>query len=281
MKKSQNERILKSINYLFSAALFILVLASCKAPEALVDADQSDKLPKRKDKELIDRLDSLSHIEPRTFYSKLDVVFTDSTKEISFKTSIKIVADSAVNAIITYARIPIVNAMVTTDSICVVNKKDRCYSMASLDYLKDMFGVDFTYENLEEIILGKPLDYHIDQKYFVDNNPFIYSISTHKKKDRRKPDRKQRDDIIINYILSADSLRLEQTKITSVNDSTEVTVQYINRQLVSNFDIPLLVNVFITTPRKQLKLVLQYDRVEINEPQELIIVIPEAYEKCD
>jgi hypothetical protein len=26
---------------------------------------------------------------------------------------------------------------------------------------------------------------------------------------------------------------------------------------------------------------LYYDKAEVNEPQELIIVIPESYEKCD
>jgi hypothetical protein len=30
-----------------------------------------------------------------------------------------------------------------------------------------------------------------------------------------------------------------------------------------------------------LLLTLLYERVEVNEPQELIIVIPESYEKCD
>ncbi len=263
-----------------------LGLTSCKTQELIAEQSTTDKLPKIKDKELIDRIDSLSHIEPRTFYSKLALSYQDLSKpadesEISVKTSIKIVSDSAVSAIITYARIPVVTALVTQDTLSVVNKRDRCYTVASLDYLKDLFGVDFSYENIEEIIYGKPLDYQITQKYFVDNDPFQYSISTHKKHDRKKPDRKQRDDLMIQYQLTNDAKALRQTRIWSLEDSTEVSVVYLERQQLNGYDLPLKVEINICTPKKSLLLTLLYERVEVNEPQELIIVIPESYEKCD
>jgi hypothetical protein len=271
---------------LFFICFLFAGLSACKTQELVAEQSDLEKLPKLKDKELIDRIDSLSHIEPKTFYSKLALSYQDLSKpadegEISVKTSIKIVSDSAVSAIITYARIPVVTALVTQDTLSVVNKRDRCYTVASLDYLKDLFGVDFSYENIEEIIYGKPLDYQITQKYFVDNDPFQYSISTHKKHDRKKPDRKQRDDLMIQYHLTNDAKALKQTRIWSLEDSTEVSVVYLERQQLNGFDLPLKVEINIRTPKKSLLLTLLYERVEVNEPQELIIVIPESYEKCD
>ena len=198
-------------------SLLLLLTTACKSVETMTAQDESLKLPKIKDKELIDRIDSLSKLEPQTFYSKLNVTYQEGDKEVSLKTSLKIVADSAVNAIITYAKIPVVTAMVTKDSVSVVNKRDRCYSVTSLDYLKEMFGVDFSYENLEEILLGKPLDYRKEQKYFVDNDPFNYSISTHKKHDRKKPERKQRDDLMIQYQLTDDAKALKQAPQANPN----------------------------------------------------------------
>lgn len=197
------------------------------------------------------------------------------------KTSIKIVSDSAVSAIITYAKIPVVTALVTQDTLSVVNKRDRCYTVASLAYLKELFGVDFSYENIEEILYGKPLDYQLSQKYFVDNDPFHYSVSTHKKRDRKKPDRKQKDDLMIQYQLTDDAKALKQTRIWSLEDTTEVNVIYLERQQINGFDLPVKVQIHIKTPNKALTLTLTYDRVEVNEPQELIIVIPDSYEKCD
>ena len=273
------------INSLFFGCLF-LGLNACKTSEVVVQEGPFEKLPKLKDKELIDRIDSLSGIEPKTFYSKLTVTYKDLSKpaeenEISLKTSIKIVSDSAVSAIITYAKIPVVTALVTQDTLSVVNKRDRCYTVASLDYLKELFGVDFSYENIEEIIYGKPLDYQLSQKYFVDNDPFHYSVSTHKKRDRKKPDRKQKDYLMIQYQLTNNAKALKQTRIWSLEDATEVNGVYLERQVVDGFDLPSKVEINIRTPKKVLLLTLAYERVEVNEPQELIIIIPESYEKCD
>ena len=271
---------------LFFIVCFFFGLLACKAPALIEEEREFEKLPKIKDKELLDRIDSLSNKEPQTFYSKLHVNYKDFSKpddqsEISLKTSIKIVSDSAVSAIITYAKIPVVTALVTQDTLSVVNKRDRCYTVASLAYLKELFGVDFTYENIEEILYGKPLDYQLSQKYFVDNDPFHYSVSTHKKRDRKKPDRKQKDDLMIQYQLTDDAKALKQTRIWSLEDATEVSVIYLERQQLNGFDLPVKVQIHIKTPNKAMTLTLTYDRVEVNEPQELIIVIPDSYEKCD
>ena len=111
--------------------LFAFVWMGC-AKKTTQHVISTEKLPKIKDKELIAVLDSLHQIKVKTFYTKLSVDYKDTTRDVSFKTSIKNVTDSAVNAIITYARIPIVTAMVTTDSVLVVNKNDKCYTKASL-----------------------------------------------------------------------------------------------------------------------------------------------------
>jgi hypothetical protein len=278
--KKLHKRSMQNPFFKFTVGLsFIWALSSC-SPKVVSDVMNGEKLPKIKDKVLVDRLDSLSKIEPKTFYSKLDINYKDSTTDISFKTSLKIVADSAISAIITYARIPIVTAMVTIDTITVVNKREKCYTVQSLDYLKSTFGVDFTYENMEELFLGKPLDYNIDQKYFVDHDPYHYSISTHKKRDKKRMDRRPKEDIVLNYILSDDAKFLQQTMIKSPSDSTEITVIYEERQNVNGINVPKVVHMHINAKNKGIYIKMDYEKVEINEPQELIIVIPEKYEKC-
>jgi hypothetical protein len=241
----------------------------------------AEKLHKRKEKELVAVLDSLALVKPKTFYSKLSVDFKDTSTNISFKTSLKIVTDSAVNAIITYAKIPIVTAMITTDSIIVVNKRDKCFERETLSYIKEKFGIDFTYQNIEELFLGRPLDYNVDQKYFIVHDPYNYSISSHKKRERKRLDRKSKEDIIINYILSNDAKELSKTTIISPSDSTEIVVDYKSRKLVKDINVPYEVVIKIITPRNVMLIKLEYEKVEVNEPQELLIIIPEKYEKCN
>lgn len=258
-------------------------LSSC-APKFVSGLDESlplEKLPKKKDKELVETLDSLALVKPKSFYSKLSVDFKDTTREISFKTSLKIVSDSAVNAIITYAKIPIVTTMITKDTIKVVNRRDKCYVIQTLNYIKENFGIEFTYQNIEELFLGRPLDYNVNQKYFVINDPYRYQISSHRKREKKRFERKAKEDIIINYFLTNDAKDLKKTTIFSPSDSTEISVDYLSFQVDKGMKVPENVFIQIQTPRNKIFVRIEYEKIEINEPQELIIVIPENYEKCN
>lgn len=261
--------------------LFWLGSCSPKFVAAIDETIPKEKLPKKKDKELLETLDSLALVKPKTFYSKLSVDYKDTTREISFKTSLKIVSDSAVNAIITYAKIPIVTTMITKDTIKVVNRRDKCYVIQTLNYIKENFGIEFTYNNIEELFLGRPLDYKVDQKYFVINDPYRYQISSHRKREKKRYERKAKEDIIINYFLTNDAKELRKTTITSPSDTTEISVDYLSFQLDKSIKVPENVLIQIKTPRNRIYVRLEYEKIEINEPQELIIVIPENYEKCD
>jgi hypothetical protein len=259
--------------------LFFPLLFACQPK--VVEVLDKQKLPKKKEKELIAVLDSLSEVIPKTFYSKLNVDFKDTTRSISFKTSLKIVTDSATNALITYLKIPIVSAMITKDSVIVVNKRDKCFQKENLGFIKENFGVDFNYQNVEELLLGRPLDFSEGQKYFMDNNPYFYGISTHKKRERKRLDRKPKEDVIINYVLTDNAKLLQSMSIDSPSDSTVIEVEYQKWQFIQNINVPEEVKIKIKTPKNQLLIQLRYDKAEINEPQELIIVIPEKYEKCN
>lgn len=261
----------------------LLLLASCA--KKLTEVEK-EKLPRKKTQELLEVMDSLSHRKPGFFYTKISTDFADTNRSISFKTSIRMVKDSAINTLITYAKIPVVNSIITTDTVTIVNKRDKCYIIQSLSYIKENFGIDFNYRNLEELILGLPLDYDTTQKYFQINDPFNYTISSHKKRDIKKLERLDRhepekEDIIIKYYLSDDAHGLKGMYIESPTDSTTIKVDYLTREMVQNYNIPKLVNIVITSPRNQMRIAMDYDKAEIDQPQPLFLVIPEGYEKCE
>jgi hypothetical protein len=257
-------------------------LFSCA--KQLTETDDA-KLPKKKPQELIQVLDSLSKPKPGFFYTKISTTYTDTNQNISFKTSVRMVKDSAINTLITYARIPIVNAIISTDSVTIVNKRDKCYIRQSLSYIKDNFGIDFNYRNIEELILGMPLDYDTAQKYFVIHDPRNYIISSHKKRELKRIDKQdkvpQREDVAIQYYLSDDAKSLKGMFIESPEDSTSIRVDYLKRDTVSGYSVPVEVYIRILSPRNDIRIELVYDKVEIDQPQPLIMVIPEGYEECN
>lgn len=273
------------IRYYF-AITGLLLLVAC-SPKILIT--NPEKLERKKTGELVSTLDSLFLRKPEFFYSKISTKFKDTNQSVSFKTSVRMVKDSAINATISYAAIPIFGAMLTKDSLTIVNKRNKCYTKAKLSTLKENLGYAFEFNNVEELLLGIPLGYDTNQKYFQIYDPFNYIISSHRKREikrtiKGKLDKKKEEDeeeVIIKYYLTNDARGLKRMEIESPSDSTKVQIDYLSREMVDNYDVPKEVYVQVFTAKNTIHVNLDYEKIEINQRQPLIMVIPESYGICE
>jgi hypothetical protein len=115
----------------------------------------------------------------------------------------------------------------------------------------------------------------------VINNPYQYIISSHRKKERKRLERKAKEDILISYTLNNQATQIQSMSVESPSDSTTISINYFYWQTINNQQVPKDVYMNIKTPKNHITIRLDYEKVEINEPQELIIIIPESYETCD
>ncbi len=261
------------------AFLSLLILASCSKK---VIGESLVKVERKKTPELLAVLDSLTLRKPNTFYTKIATSYKDTTQDISFKTSIRLVKDSAISALITYATLPIYNSILTPDSLTILNKRGKCFTKTKLSYIKDNFGIAFDYKNVEELILGLPLAYDTSQKYFQIHDQYNYIISSHRKRDIKRSDKKEKfqDDIIIKYFLANDLKSLKKMELESKSDTARIEVNFLSWEMHENYNIPSEVFVKIYTAKNTIEINLSYDKIQINVPQELFLVIPEDYEEC-
>lgn len=285
-------------------ALLVLLGSCARRPVA----EKPVKLEKRKTIELIHAMDSLSGVRPNSFYTKIKCHFSDTNRRVSFKTSIRAVKDSAINPIITYAGIPIVNSLIRPDSLFISNRKDKCKILTNMSYIKESFGVDFDFRNVEELLLGLPVAYDTTQKYFQINDPYNYIISSHRKrilkkegknkheKEKEKDNNRDNilrrdrngndedddeDNVIIRYFIHPSLKSINRMVIDSPEDTTHISVDYIGRDTVDTYLLPKEVVIDIVTARNHIVLTMDYDKTEINTPQEIYFVIPEEYDTCN
>ncbi|MDF3029271.1 MAG: hypothetical protein K0S23_3578 [Fluviicola sp.] len=282
----------------FGLALLV-VLGSCARRPA---PDKPMKLEKRKTNELLHAMDSLSGIRPNSFYTKIKCHFSDTNRRISFKTSIRSIRDSIINPIITYAGIPIVNSIIRRDSLFISNRKDKCAIRTTMSYIKESFGVDFDYRNIEELLLGLPVAYDTTQKYFQINDPYNYIISSHRKriikkenknkqhdrdnnlnfrKDRNNGNDESENNVMIRYYIHPSLKSISRLVIDSPEDTTHISVDYIDRDTVGTYLLPKEMIIDIVTARNHIVLTMDYDKTEVNTPQEIYFVIPEEYGDCN
>lgn len=257
----------------------MLLLVACRPPKEL---DAEVRLPRMKEEVLIHRLDSLSKRRPDYFYSKISSRYKDKELKVSFKTSVRMTSDSALNALITFARIPIYNSMVTPDTLTIVDKRGNCYMKEGMEYLKRTFDIDFEHRNIEEFLLGLPVGWDPDEKYYQINDPYNYIISSHNKRSLRRADKNiTGGEVFIQYYLTPEADAVKRMIIDSPADTTRIKVNYFTREWVGDFLIPLESDITIYTPRDTIYIDLKYTKSTVNEPSELFLVIPDNYTRCE
>jgi len=271
--KRFNEKLLQKHtmknNIKLAIAIIFIALQSCGSKKIILQ----DKLPKVDDDELFAALDSISQSVPEFLSARIDTKFSDKKQSQSFKIALKIDKDDAIHTLMTFAGIPLITAKVTQDSVSISNKKDKCYIAESLTFFKEQFGIDFTYKNMEELLLGRPLNYNSTQKYYHINDPYNYIVATQKKlEDNGK--------LLIAYHLSTDLKQLKRVEITSFVDKTTISINYPEYHIDPLFSAPKIIDTEITTQKNKINLFMSFDKVELNTPKDMIIIIPESYARC-
>lgn len=255
---------------LFMFAIGLILLASCGNRRG-----NEGKLPKVQDELLLATLDSLSNQEFQFFYSKMNTEYKDSARNVSFKTSMRMVRDSAIGATITVANIPFVLAVITKDSVKMTNRQDKCYTLQSIDFLKENFGVSFSHRNMEELLMGFPIAYNKSSDYDRVKDPYAYMLTTKLKKDGDSG-----DELTIFYQFNQALTELTSTRLESASDNTVIKIDYLTRQLVDGYSVPETVKIVITTAKQEIVIDLEYRKPRVNERELIHFVIPESYEPC-
>ena len=88
------------------------------------------------------------------------------------------------------------------------------------------------------------------------------------------------EDVILKYYLSNDLRTLKSIFIDSPDDTTTIQIDYLTRDSINRYLVPNDVQMVIVTPRNRLVITLDYERTEVNVPQEIRFVIPEEYGEC-
>jgi hypothetical protein len=147
--------------------------------------------------------------------------------------------------------------------------------------LRQNLGVDFDYKNLQELLLGQPLGYNSQQKYYQIHDPYSYIVSSHRKREIKKMERKNFDDFILKYYFSNDTLGIKKIEIENNKDSTSIVVNYIKKKKIENLWVPDQVEIKISTKKNYIVIMLNYEKIELNQEQEIYFTIPENYEHCN
>ena len=266
-------RITRTIFFLLVLAIF--AFSACRGPKDVTD--NNSRLNEKESQEILFAKDSLNFW---FFYSKIGVDYKDGSRSNSFSATVKMKTDSAFCGTLSYGPVIGGTYLVNKDSIYFTNKRDKCYISENFKTLSAIFGTDIEYSFFQSLILGLPIGLDKSIKYNHKNTKEYSILSSYKKKDLRKIDDLEEDNIFVQYYINSNTLHLDRISIQVPSDTVEIEIQYLNRQAINNFYFPEVSKLKIVHPRDSIFITFQYGSIKLNERKDIDINIPENYVKC-
>ena len=267
---------------LFGFVLPLLILSCGNRRHEIKDV----KVKKKSDRVLKNALFEQDEISYDFFTVRIGVDFESKKQNASFSCYVKMKVDSAFGGSIKAGPIVAGTYLITQDSIIYANKRKKCYFAENLNYISSLFGTTIEYDFFQDLILGLPIGLDEETKYqqIFEKDQDHYILSSHKKRDFRKLEHDRLDLeenlMLIQYHMDPTTFAVYKTDIEIPEDTTSITVNYLERKLEDDISVPEETTLLIVNPTDSIYIRLNYGSVKLNEPKEIKIKIPDSYVEC-
>lgn len=258
---------------------FVLMLFSCRTVKkinkaittkdttSIVTAGQTNMDSLMTIKRTIENLNK-NYINFKTFSAKIKVEYQDSKgKQPDVTAIVRVVKDSAIWISLTasFLNIEIYRALITRDSVILLNKQEKEVQYRSLDYLQEVTEIPFDYNTLQDLLVGNPV--------FTDSNIVYY--------------KKTEDRVLFSMVgrffknlvtLSADNNLLMHSKLDDVDITRSRTADltYGDYENKTGFNFSTYREITVSEKNK-LDIQLNFKQYEFNKELSVLFNIPKNY----
>lgn len=257
-------RIFYSLLYLCS---IILIVSACKSSSV---SDASRDRNKRSSQLQIDLL------EYDFYTAKAKIYFEDLAQEIKANADIRLKKDSVIwISMRSGTGIEGVRALITADSIQVINRLEKEYYAYSFEDLSRKFKFEFDFDMMQSIIVGNiPLNTKTKNKIRRDKDHFIVNGSISKPR--------------ANLIMYVDRYvnKVDQVQIIDRKNQNDMLIEYGEFKEIEGQEVPHTAKLKLnyTDEKGSLISTLEVDNSRISLPVKPIkfsFRIPDKYQKVD
>ena len=274
-----NQQKMRYINTVSFLMVLIFAMFSCKtvkqinkaiAPKdstAVIIFDQTKKDSLLMIKKTIDNLNQ-HYINFKTFNAKIKVEYQDSKeRKPDVIAIVRIIKDSAIwiSLSLPILNLEVYRALITKDSVILLNKQKKEVQYRSLDYLQEVTEIPFDYYTMQDLLIGNPV--------FIDSNIVYY--------------KKTEDRILFSMVgrffknlvtLSADNNLLMHSKLDDVditrNRTADLTYGDYENKPGFNFSTYREITV---SEKNKLDIQLNFKQYEFNKELSVSFNIPKNY----
>lgn len=284
-----------------------ILLSACHAGKPLV-GEAPRALASRSANDLLEALVANGQDGARYYSARADVSFRTATGGKSFKAHVRVVRDSAAWLSITPALgIEVARALLTTDSLFLMDKIHDTYWKGDTGEARRHFGVRPNLALFQDALLGMPIGLDPHEKYRSDHEDGMYVLISkerrrfvraaedlspgdtlpsdkdmrEKKLERTLRKAEKREAMVYKYWIDPDSMRVSRVMIGDLAHDQQADVRYTERTTVDGRSLPAFVALSLSGPGQTATGTLRLDRIQLNGPLNLPFRIPEKFKPMD
>ena len=245
--------------------LLLLGLSACKTSRTLVasNTDLRPRSAKFLKKQLVEnqlRADWLS--------ARLRIDYRDEFERTKFNVNLRMRTDSVVWMNIKKVSVEAARVLITPDSIYIINRLDNQYLVKSTDWLQREFGSTFGFSGLQAGILGNPVFLTNDLEAGIEGDHYRLEGRT--------------DRYVSEYLIDGLHFALREIRVRDDREKGTATIrQHAYETLTDGQRFPMERDLILEGPEGEIRMNIEWSKVEINEPKNIIFSIPPRYERVD
>jgi Domain of unknown function (DUF4292) len=207
-------------------------------------------------------------IDCRTFSAKLKVHYEGSDgKDYEFNAFVRLQKDKviwiSINALL---GIEAFRAIITPDSVKILNKLDKIYQRRSVSYLQEMSHLPFNFNTLQSLVLGNPI--------YLDSNILYY------RKDAQGISMLSTGPEFRNYLTLNNDLTLKHSILDDVDQmqSRSCDITYGDFEKVDTVPFSTYRKIVISE-KGRLDVEMSFKNIRFNENLEFPFSVPKNYKR--
>lgn len=267
---------------LFCTALVLVSMPSCKVSSKTAKVKE-EKKPEDKSAPDLQTLIENNSFKATTITAKASVKSVSGTEETSFNINMRLRTDSALWVSISpLLGIEVARVLITRDTVKFIDRLNNKYAVTDYNYLNDLFQVNIDFDIIQGVLTGNLFAYKKNKfnSVYLEDRYYILSTLSKKKLKRSLEDIDINKPIVQDMWVDASSYRITRLSIEDQRMQKSLQTEYSDHRGTDGGLFPYRSSTVIVTD-KQVRVDIEYSRVNLNEPITFPFNIPSGYERIN
>lgn len=247
--------------FLMFFGLALLQLVACKTP---VGTDSTLRPTKKPAKFLLRQLEQ-QELNYEWFGCRAKIKVDSEERDVVFTASLRLQKDSLIWVRIKKMNVEGARIKITPESIEILNRQESQYIKRPYSFIKEEYGLDISFSQLQEVLLGNPILYK--------DKTLLSSVSENRLLLQTPPNQQE----VLKLFLRGNDFLLEELR-GSIEGSS-LSIQYSDYEPIQEQKIATKKVVHIDSEEVGVvDIDLQFSGIVLDEVQKVSFTIPPSYE---